>query len=106
MAVEASAAGSTSLLNCGLVRDRGTARTSTSTLTSAAVNRSASSTTGRVEWPTVKNGSTRLRSFDDRRIGEGSQLATQRVGGRQTHLHDLGHEHHDHLLARIDPERR
>src|SRR5262245_24574531 len=44
--------------------------------------------------------------FDNRRIGERAQLATQRIRRRQAHLHDLRHEHHDHLLAGIDPERR
>jgi hypothetical protein len=44
-------------LNCGLVRDRGIERTSTSRRTSLARSRSAKSSTVRVEWPMVKKGS-------------------------------------------------
>ena len=49
-------AGKTSRLNCGLVRERGTVRTSTTSLTSAVVKSATNSSIGRVECPMVKKG--------------------------------------------------
>src|SRR5262249_32653793 len=48
--------GSTSMLYCGLVRDRGTVRTSTTIPTFASFSRSTNAAIGRVECPMVKNG--------------------------------------------------
>src|SRR5262249_45869485 len=47
---------STSALNCGLVRERGTVRTSTTRRTSESRSRSTNVDSGRVECPIVKNG--------------------------------------------------
>src|SRR5262245_57254006 len=51
-----SESGRTSQLYCGLVLDRGTVRTSTTSRTSTFVSNSANAATGRVECPMVKNG--------------------------------------------------
>src|SRR5579863_7811408 len=51
-----SETGRTLRLNCGLVRERGTLLTSTTSLTSAASMSAANSSIGRVECPMVKNG--------------------------------------------------
>ena len=47
---------STLRLYCELVRERGTVRTSTTSLTSARLSKSANKSIGRVECPMVKNG--------------------------------------------------
>src|SRR3954468_13527990 len=54
MPVPARASGRASVSNCGLVRERGTDRTSTSRSTPACRNNPTSSATDRVEWPIVK----------------------------------------------------
>src|SRR5205823_15133850 len=46
--------GKASALNCGLARERGTERTSTSRSTPASCNSPISSPTERLEWPIVK----------------------------------------------------
>src|SRR5262245_58764933 len=51
-----SESGRTSQLYCGLVLDRGTVRTSTTSRTSTFVSNSANAATGRAECPMVKNG--------------------------------------------------
>src|SRR6478609_10796604 len=56
MPCAAREAGKASRLNCGFFRERGTVRTSTTSLTSAAANRAANSSIGRVECPMVKKG--------------------------------------------------
>ena len=50
------AAGSASMLNCGLARDRGNERTSRSRSTPASRNRPMSSSIVRVEWPIARIG--------------------------------------------------
>src|SRR5215831_7541894 len=57
MPCAASAFGSVSRLYCGLVRERGTVRTSTMRVTSLGSSSAASSSIARVECPMVKNGS-------------------------------------------------
>ena len=52
----ASEAGRTSRLNWGLVLDRGTVLTSTTSLTSASCKSATNASVERVEWPMVKNG--------------------------------------------------
>src|SRR5438477_10845934 len=54
MPVPARASGRASVLNCGLVRERGTDRTSTSRSIPACRSSPTSSATDRVEWPMVK----------------------------------------------------
>src|SRR5258708_39603360 len=54
MRAAASASGSVSVLNCGLARERGTERTSTSRSTPASRSSATSSATLRVECPIVK----------------------------------------------------
>src|SRR5215472_19166227 len=56
IASRASASGSVSPLCCGLVRERGTVRTSATRSTWAALSKSTNSLSGRVECPKVKNG--------------------------------------------------
>src|SRR5262245_22667070 len=51
-----SVVGSAFRLNCGLVRDRGTVRTSTTSSICTSCNRSTNSRIERVECPMVKNG--------------------------------------------------
>src|SRR5436189_2419268 len=53
MPAVASDAASASPLNCGLWRERGTVRTSTSCVTRWATSIGTNSSIGRVEWPTV-----------------------------------------------------
>ena len=48
--------GSVSLLYCGLVRERGKERTSTTSWTSAPFNNPMNASSGRTECPIVKNG--------------------------------------------------
>src|SRR5579863_9493558 len=55
-AAGAERGGRTSRLNCGLVRERGTLLTSTTSLTAAALRSAANSAIGRVECTMVKNG--------------------------------------------------
>src|SRR5205085_9198457 len=52
----ASEPGNVSRLYCGLVRERGTVRTSTTSVTSASRSMATNSSSGRVEWPMVWNG--------------------------------------------------
>lgn len=47
--------GRTSRLNCGLVRERGIERTSTSRSTPACTSIATNSSVVRVEWPMVKS---------------------------------------------------
>src|ERR1044071_9505723 len=54
MPASVSSCGSVSVLNCGLVRERGTERTSTRRSTPASCNMPTSSATLRVECPIVK----------------------------------------------------
>src|SRR5271163_4105409 len=49
-----SGAGSASALNCGLARERGSERTSTSRATPASLSSAISSPSDRVEWPIVR----------------------------------------------------
>src|SRR5680860_926369 len=53
MPATSSAAGKVSRLNCGLWRERGTVRTSTSRVTEWAASKAINSARVRVEWPTV-----------------------------------------------------
>src|SRR2546421_9959956 len=52
----ASEPGNVSRLYCGLVRERGTVRTSTTSVTSASRSMATNSSSARVEWPMVWNG--------------------------------------------------
>src|SRR6185312_11606921 len=58
MPAAASVAGNASRLYCGLVRERGTVRTSTTIATDDSASSAMKSSTGRVECPIVKNGIT------------------------------------------------
>src|SRR4029453_9265762 len=65
-------AGSRSALNCGLVRDRGTVRTSTTVSIFASRRIPTNSSIDRVEWPIVKNTANAL-GLPDHRL-HGAQL--------------------------------
>src|SRR6185503_1604251 len=80
----ASGSGSASALNCGLTRERGTERTSTSRSTPATCNSAISSPAERVEWPMVKivlvvcpasgNGSIHVLAAVDRKGRAGDEI--------------------------------
>src|SRR3954471_14226299 len=65
-------AGSRSALNCGLVRDRGTVRTSTTVSIFASCRIPTNSSIDRVEWPIVKN-TTNALGLPEHRL-HGTQL--------------------------------
>src|SRR6185437_15337865 len=54
MPARASVSGRASALNCGLVRERGIERTSTSRSTATCLSKATNSAIVRVEWPIVK----------------------------------------------------
>src|ERR1041384_2026547 len=79
MPASASSCGSVSVLNCGLVRERGTERTSTSRSTPASCNMPTSSATLRVECPIVKTvpagrGSIHVLAAIDRERRAGDEV--------------------------------
>src|SRR5580692_2690072 len=68
MPAAAKVCGKTSVLNCGLNRERGTVRTSISRSTADSWSSVISSSAVRVEWPMVKTGLAVLTP-GSRRIG-------------------------------------
>src|SRR5690242_4933310 len=112
----ASSPGNRSKLNCGLVRDRGTVRTSATSSTCADLRMPTNSEIVRVEWPIVNAsgaldvGKLHAHLVDKQRLDVGDGAAAHLLvdGADQPLLHFLVQafaEHSERLWRRDDRER-
>src|SRR5438552_18493418 len=99
----ASGSGKASALNCGLARERGTERTSTSRLTPASFSSATSSPAERVEWPIVKIVFPMAGCRHSRESGNPGQLPRADPLDSRFRGNDKGSIH---VLAAIDREGR
>src|SRR6185503_8339195 len=97
MPAVASDSRSASALNCGLRRERGTARTSASCSMPYAARSARKRSIGSVEWPTVNTAPTRLASISQQRDGAIEPVHELTVGQR--------HEKREHD-SQVDDEQQ